>query len=55
MVKALEHGDKIPIGVIYREEKPTFHEKNDVLRAGGALLDRPTGADVVKSLMAELV
>ncbi len=53
--KAMEYGDKIPIGVIYREDKPTFHEKNDILKAGGPLLDRPAAPDVVKDLMAGLV
>ena len=55
MQKAMEFGDKIPIGVIYREDKPTFHDKHPVLKEGGPLLDRPTGNDVVKQLMNELV
>jgi len=51
MEKALEWGERIPIGVIYRQERPTFEDELTVLRKGplvkqmmdpmqvGALLD----------------
>lgn len=53
--KSLEFGDRIPIGVIYREAKETFHEKNPVLKTGIPLLDRPTDLSVVERLCSELV
>jgi len=55
MEKAMEFGDRIPIGVIYREEKPTFHQKNSVLRGGVPLTDRKTAPDTVKKLIQEFI
>ena len=52
--KALEFGDRIPIGVIYSESKPTFHEKNTVLKSGEPLLDRKTNLDLVTKICDEL-
>jgi len=48
--KALEFGDRIPIGVIYREPKPTYHEKNTILKSGGPLLDRRTDIGIVEKI-----
>ena len=36
MKKAMEFGDRIPLGVLYREEKPTYHDRHPALR--GAVL-----------------
>lgn len=55
MEKAMEFGDRIPIGVIYREEKPTFHQKNSVLKGGVPLTDRKTAPDIVKKLIQEFI
>ena len=38
--KAQEMGDKIPIGIIYKEEKPTFLDRIPHLKNGPALVDR---------------
>jgi 2-oxoglutarate/2-oxoacid ferredoxin oxidoreductase subunit beta len=38
--KALEWGDKIPLGIIYKEDKPIFREKIPYLENGPALVDR---------------
>jgi len=51
--KALEFGDRIPLGVLYREPKRTFHQKNAVLSQGGPLLDRETGPEVLLKLIGE--
>ncbi|HZK39748.1 MAG TPA: 2-oxoacid:ferredoxin oxidoreductase subunit beta, partial [Clostridia bacterium] len=51
MQRAMELAEKIPIGVLYREEKPTFHQKNKVLAAGGPLLDREADSGVLESLI----
>ncbi len=53
--KSLESGDKIPIGVIYRETKPDFHKKNQVLSAGVPLVDRQTDPGVLQKLVNEFV
>jgi len=55
MQKALEFGDKIPLGVLYREEKKTFHQKNEVLKQGTPLLDRKTEAALVNRLIASYI
>lgn len=55
MQKAMEFGEKIPTGVIYREEKPSFHQKNNVLMHGQPLLDRSTDPAVVQKLVNEFV
>lgn len=39
MRRAAEFGDKIPLGVIYREERPTYHDQNRALH-GAPLVQR---------------
>ncbi len=53
--KAMEFGDKIPIGVLYRESIKTFHEKNPVLRQGVPLVDRKTDRTIVQKMMEEFI
>jgi 2-oxoglutarate ferredoxin oxidoreductase subunit beta len=53
--KALEYGDKIPIGVIYLEQKRTFHEKNKILSSGEPLIDRRHNPDAVQKMMEEFI
>ncbi len=53
--KAMEAGDKIPIGVIYRETRPDFHEKKQILNTGVPLVDRRTDLQVVQKLIREFV
>ena len=53
--KAMEFGEKIPIGVLYREDKHTFHEKNMVLNHGIPLLEIETDSTVVKRLVQEFI
>ncbi len=55
MEKAMELGDKIPIGVIYKETKLTFNEKNQVLKEGGILIDKKTDLAAVDGLMKEFI
>ena len=52
--KSLEFGDRIPIGVIYREPKQTYHEKNTILKSGVPLLDRKTDLSIVEKICSEL-
>lgn len=55
MQKAMEYGDRIPLGVIYRESKPTFHQKNAVLKSGGPLLDRINEPEVLQKLISSFI
>ncbi len=48
-------GDKIPTGVLYAVEKPTFHEQQTTLASGGSLLKRSFKLDAVEQVMAGLV
>ena len=51
MKLAMEFGDKIPIGVIYKKEKPTYHQKNKILADGIPLVDKKTDPAVVEKLL----
>lgn len=55
MQKAMEFGDRIPTGILYREQKRTFHEKTPVLKTGVPLADRETDPTVVRRLIREFV
>ena len=52
--KAMEYGERIPIGIIYQEQKETFHEKNAVLKKGIPLVDQTTDPDVLNQLIRNL-
>ncbi len=52
--KAQEWGDKIPIGVIYREEKPAYEERLPVLRKG-PLVQRKLDPMQAEKLLAEFL
>jgi 2-oxoglutarate ferredoxin oxidoreductase subunit beta len=51
MKTAMEFEDRIPIGIIYEEDKPSFHEKNSVLRKGAPLIDVPYNREIVQKLI----
>lgn len=53
--KAMETGDSLPLGVIYRENKPNFHAKNEVLSRGKPLLDMKTEPEVINKLIQEFI
>lgn len=55
MQKAMEFDEKIPLGVLYREEKNTYHQKNEVLKQGIPLLDRNTDPDLMNRLIASYI
>ena len=55
MAKALEFGDKIPLGVIYKEEKQTFHQKNSILKGSGPLIERKTDMKKVEGFIQQLI
>lgn len=54
MEKAMEYGNKIPIGIFYQAPRETFHEKNPVLSSGGPLVDRITPLSCLERYMKEM-
>jgi 2-oxoglutarate ferredoxin oxidoreductase subunit beta len=51
MEKAMEWGDRIPTGILFRQDKPAFHDKLEFLRTGESLVDRPVDLERIKSYM----
>ncbi|UZT81709.1 thiamine pyrophosphate-dependent enzyme [Caproicibacterium sp. BJN0003] len=55
MQKAMEFDDRIPIGLLYREDKATYHQKNAVLSQGIPLLDRKTDPNFMNQLIKSYI
>jgi len=53
--KSMECDNKIPIGVIYKEQKQTFHQKNKILSKGEPLVDRKTDINIVQKIFSDFV
>ena len=53
--KAMEFDERIPIGVLYQEDKASFHQKNVVLKQGIPLLDRQTDPGYVDQLIKSYI
>lgn len=53
--KSMEFGDRIPLGILYQEQKPTFHQKNSVLKGGVPLLDQKNDPTFVNNLIKEFI
>ena len=54
--KAMEWGDKIPLGVIYKKEIPTYHDKIDFLKNGKPLVEQESlGRVSVRKFMEDFV
>ena len=52
--RSLEWGDKIPIGLFYRTEKPTYEDLEEVL-AAGPLVNQPAGLKGKESILDEFL
>jgi 2-oxoglutarate ferredoxin oxidoreductase subunit beta len=54
--KAFELGDRIPLGVVYKADKPTYEENEPVLKRG-ALVKQPVGLskEVFNDLINEMI
>lgn len=50
-----EFGDRVPTGILYQEQRPTFHQRHPVLSAGGPLLDRKRDPALVARFCREFV
>lgn len=55
MERAMEFGDRIQIGILYREEHPDYHEMNRILAGREPLVDQVRDPGTVRELMLELV
>lgn len=55
MKKAYEWGDRIPIGIIYKEEKPTMEELLEPIKKNPPLAYLPLQPKPIKDLMEKLV
>lgn len=52
---SMQWGDKIPIGILYKEIKPNFHDKIDFLRDGKPLIDMDIDLNKIKGFMQDFV
>ena len=50
--RALEWNDKIPMGILYVNDKPTYHELHSVLKKGVVLAKEKTAIDISAELKA---
>lgn len=55
MERAMEFGERIPIGVLYEKEQPTYHEKHRSLKDGQVLAARRNDPALIDKYMRELV
>ncbi|NLO09796.1 MAG: 2-oxoacid:ferredoxin oxidoreductase subunit beta [Clostridiales bacterium] len=55
MIRSMEFGDRIPIGILYREDRPDYHDMNKVLAGKEPLVDQIQDPNVLQELMKELV
>lgn len=54
--KAVEWGDKIPLGILYKKEMPTYHDKIDFLKNDKSLVDQEIiSTDKVRQYMKDFV
>ncbi len=55
MERAMEFGDRIPIGVLYEKEQPTYHEKHRSLKDGQVLAAQRNNPALIDKYMQEMV
>ncbi|WP_342756417.1 thiamine pyrophosphate-dependent enzyme [Kineothrix sedimenti] len=55
MERAMEFGDRIPIGVLYEKEQPTYHEKHRSLKDGQVLVGQRNNLALIDKYMQEMV
>jgi 2-oxoglutarate ferredoxin oxidoreductase subunit beta len=52
--KAQEWGDRIPIGVVYQKERPTFEENLEAIKKG-PLVKQKLDTDICNKLLDEFL
>lgn len=55
MERAMEWGDKIPLGILYKEEKPNFHDKISFLKDGKPLIDSEINLKKISGFMNDFI
>ncbi|MBB5337297.1 thiamine pyrophosphate-dependent enzyme [Pectinatus brassicae] len=55
ITKAMEFNDKIPIGIIYKENKPTYHQKNKILSDNIPLIDKSINKKIIEDMFQEYI
>jgi 2-oxoglutarate ferredoxin oxidoreductase subunit beta len=55
MIRAMEFGDRIPLGILYRKDGPDYHEMNKVLAGRKPLVDQVQNPHMLQEFMKELV
>lgn len=55
MERAMEFGERIPIGILYEKQQPTYHEKHSVLKNGQILAGRKNDPALIAKYMQEMV
>lgn len=55
MTKALEFKDRIPIGILYREDKEDYHSKQNILAGKEPLVDQKRDSERVIRLMEQFI
>ena len=53
--KSMEWNDKIPLGILYKENKPDFHDKIDFLRDGEPLINMEIDLNKISEFMQDFV
>ena len=53
--RSMQWGDKIPLGILYKEIKPDFHDKIDFLRDGEALINKDVDLNKIKGFMQDFI
>lgn len=52
---AMDLGDKIPTGIIYREDKEEFHKKNFLLKEGIPLIEQESNKETLSQLIQSFI
>jgi len=53
--KSMEWNDKIPLGILYKEIKPDFHDKIDFLRDGEPLINKEIDLNKISDFMKDFI
>ena len=55
MEKAMEWGERIPIGILYKKEKQVYNDKIGFLKGNQSLIEKETDMKKIKSYMGDFV
>ncbi|MFO7635690.1 MAG: thiamine pyrophosphate-dependent enzyme [Clostridia bacterium] len=55
MKKAMEWGEKIPIGILYQKETPLYHDRIPFLADGTPLVDMPHDMETVRGFLKDFM